>query len=121
MKSKKELKENYKQKILKIGVFQIRNTVNEKIYLGSSVNLDAIWNRNRMELNFNGHRNELLQSEWKQYGEEAFRFEILAEIEQKDGEKTDCNYEVKKLEEMFIEELQPFGEKGYNQQKKYIK
>jgi hypothetical protein len=117
MKSNKELRNDYKQKKFKIGLFQIRNTINGKIFIGSSVNLDAIWNRNRMELNFGGHRNEALQAEWKELGEEAFTFEILTQMKQEDGGQTDYNTEIKELEAMFIEDLQPFNEKGYNRQK----
>jgi hypothetical protein len=103
MKSNKQLKEDYKQQKFKIGVFQIRNVVNEKIFVGSSINLDAIWNRIKVELKFGGHRNKPLQEDWTNFGED-----------QKDGDKIDYNKEVKKLEEMFIEELQPFGGKGYH-------
>jgi group I intron endonuclease len=117
MANNKHLKDEYKQMKFKVGVFQIRNKVNEKIFVGSSINLDAIWNRIKVELKFGGHRNLLLQQEWKEFGEDNFLFEILSEIEQKDGDKVDYNKETKKLEEMFIEELQPFGEKGYNSRK----
>lgn len=114
MKTQRELKEEYKQKKFKIGVFQIRNAVNGKIYVGSSLNLDAIWNRNRMELNFDGHRNKALQNEWKEFGEDNFRFEILSEIEQKDGDSTNYAKEVRELEKLFIDELKPFGQSGYH-------
>ncbi len=114
MKSNKELKDAYKQKKFTIGVFQIRNTVNGKVFVGSSVNLDAVWNRIKSELKFGGHRNDQLQKEWKAFGEEKFRFEILSEISQEDKDNKDYEYELKKLEGMFIEEIQPFGEKGYN-------
>ena len=116
MKSNKELKEAYKLAKLKIGVFQIRNTINGKIFVDSSPNLDAIWNRHRSELNFGGHRNVQLQQEWKEFGEDNFRFEILSEIDQKDGD-VDYAKEAKQLAEMFIDELKPFGEKGYNRPK----
>ena len=114
MKANKQLKDEYKLRKFKIGVFQIRNLVNNKIFIGSSVNLDAIWNRTKSELKLEGHRNESLQKEWKEFGEQNFKFEILSEIEQKDGDKIDYNKEAKKLEEMFIDELQPFLDKGYN-------
>jgi group I intron endonuclease len=114
VKSKKELKQEYSLKQFSIGVFQIRNTVNGKIFVGSSVNLEAIWNRHKSELKLGGHRNELLQREWKEFGEDNFRYEILSEIEQKPGENIDYAKEAVKLEKMFIEELQPFGERGYN-------
>ncbi len=114
MKVNKKLKEEYKLKKFKIGVFQIRNTINGKIFVGSSVNLDAIWNRIKVELKFGGHRNVKLQEEWKAFGEENFKFQILSEIVQKDVEEVDYNREVKQLEDMFVEELQPFADKGYN-------
>ena len=107
MKSQKQIKEEYKLKKFKMGVFQIRNTANGKIYVGSSLNLDAIWNRNKMELNFGNHRNSILQSEWKQFGERNFMYEILAEVVQKDEDRIDYNKEVKTLEGMFIAELNP--------------
>lgn len=114
MKSNKELKDTYKITRFKIGVFQIRNTINGKIFVDSSPNLDAIWNRHRMELNFGGHRNEVLQQEWKTFGAENFRFEILSEIVQKDNGTVDYNKEAKELASMFIEDFQPFADKGYN-------
>lgn len=114
MKANKQLKEAYKLKKFDIGVFQIRNIMNGKIFVGSSINLDAIWNRIKAELKFGGHRNEQLQADWKELGEENFSFEILYTIEQKDDDKVDYSKEVKKLEALFMEELQPFGEKGYH-------
>lgn len=117
MKSQKELKEEYKQKKSKSGVFQIKNTSNQKIYIESSNNLDSIWNRLKFELNFGSHRNTQLQSDWKQFGEENFIFEVLAEIKPKDGEAIDVNKQAKILESMYLEELKPFNEKGYNIQK----
>lgn len=114
MKTRKELKDEYKQISFKIGVFQVRNTVNNKVFIDSSVNLDKIWNRHRVELNFGNHRNVVLQKEWKEFGEDTFKFEILSEIQQGDDPSVDYAKEAKKLAQLFIEELQPFGEKGYN-------
>jgi group I intron endonuclease len=114
MKANKQLKEEYQHKKFKMGVFQIRNTVNGKMLIGSSVNLDAIWNRHKVELKFNGHRNKMLQDEWNQFGEDNFKFEILSEIAEKEGDKIDYAREVKELETMFMEELQPYGERGYH-------
>lgn len=114
MKTKKELKEEYSNLKPKIGVFQIRNTVNGKIYIEGSVNLDKIWNRHRVELNFGGHRNVALQKEWNEFGEANFKYEILSEINQEENRNVDYAKEAKQLAKMFIEELQPFGDKGYN-------
>lgn len=116
MKSKKELKDSYKEMKFKIGVFQIRNIVNNKIYIESSLDLVAIWNRYRFQLNNGLHTNISLQKEWNEFGQDNFRYEILSEIKQ-DDKKTIDNYrkEAKQLETMFIEDLLPFGDKGYNQ------
>lgn len=114
MKTKKELKEEFNLIKPKIGVFQIRNITNGKIYIEASVNLDKIFNRHRSELNFNGHRNAVLQKEWNEFGENNFVFEILSEIKQDESRNIDYNKESKELAKMFIEELKPFGGKGYN-------
>ena len=42
---KKDLKQDYKQMKFRMGVFQIRNTLNNKIFVDSSMDLVAIWNR----------------------------------------------------------------------------
>ena len=114
MKTKKELKEEYHLIKPTIGVFQIRNTVNGKIYVEGSVNLDKIWNRHRVELNFGGHRNVFLQKDWNEFGEANFKYEILSEIKQEESQNIDYTREAKQLAKMFIEELKPFGDKGYN-------
>ncbi|MFI5222244.1 MAG: GIY-YIG nuclease family protein [Bacteroidia bacterium] len=114
MKTKKDLKEEYKQMKFKMGVFQIRNTLNHKIFVDGSTNLDAIWNRHRAQLNFGGHPNAILQKDWNNFGQENFVFEILAELKQSETGEHDYNKEVKQLSEMFIDELKPFDEKGYH-------
>lgn len=114
MKTKKELKEEYNLIKPRIGVFQIRNIVNGKVYIEGSVNLDKIWNRHKVELNFNGHRNVALQKDWNEFGENNFVFEILSEIKQDETRNTDYAAESKQLAKMFIEDLKPFGEKGYH-------
>lgn len=117
MDKKNDLKEAYKLKKFKMGVFQIRNTVNQKIYIESGTDLDAVWNRNRFQLNFGSHQNAELQKDWQELGEAHFRCEILAEVEHKEGSPSDYAKEVKTLELMFIEDLKPFAVKGYHKRK----
>ncbi len=114
-KTNKQLKDEYKQMKFKAGVFAIRNTVNNKIFVGSSVNLDAIWNRHRLQLDFGSHPAAELLNDWKTLGADKFKFEIISEIKQND-EMTDKDIadEVKLLEKLYLEELQPYGDKGYN-------
>jgi group I intron endonuclease len=114
MKSKKEIKDDYKEMKFKVGVFQIRNIINNKIYIESSANLVAIWNRYKFQLKNGLHTNGSLQKEWMEFGEENFVYEILSEIKQDDNKTMDYRKEAKQLEKMFIDELLPFDDKGYN-------
>lgn len=94
------------------GVYQVRNTVNQKIYVTSERNIAKL-NGIRFELNMGTYRNKGLQGEWKQYGEGAFVFEILESFEE-DAEPAVISKTLKKLEKKWIARLQPFGDKGYN-------
>ncbi len=111
--TKKELKNQYKETKFPMGVFQIRNQINGKILLDSGLNMPAKWRRHLMELKFGSHRNKVLQQEWKQYGEKAFQYEVVAELEY-ESTTQDYSKEVAILAELHLEELMPFGEKGYH-------
>lgn len=119
MKDRKALKAAYKNKKFKIGVFQIRNKTNNKIFVGSSMDLNAIWNRHRLQLNMGSHPSKALQQDWKTLGSDNFVYEIIEEIKQDDDKKIDYHKEMKIAETLYIEELQPFDEKGYNRKPKH--
>lgn len=114
MKTRKELKEEYKLRKYKMGVYQIKNTMNNKIFVGSSEDLEAIWHAQKLQLDFGIHSNSELQKDWKEAGPGNFIFEILEEIKQKDDKPLENIKDVKALEAMMIDELQPFDDKGYN-------
>ncbi len=98
-----------------MGVYQVRNKVNGKTLIGSSVNLPAILNRIKSELNTGSHRNTVLQQEWKQFGSEMFELMELELLEpQKDNPSYNPAPDLRVLEELWIEKLAPFGDKGYN-------
>jgi hypothetical protein len=114
MKTRKELKEEYSQMKFKMGVFQIRNMLNGKIFIGSSTDLKAAWFAQKLKLDVGMHPNSDLQNDWNKYGHSNFVYEIVEEIDQKDDNPSDSEKELKVLEKMVIEELQPFGDKGYH-------
>ena len=117
MKSQKELKEEYKQIKYKMGVFGITNKVNGKIFIGSSLDLDAIWHAQKLQLSVGMHQNTVLQKDWNEFGANNFSYDIFEEIKQTDDSKNDYKRGVKALEELLIEEMQPFENKGYNKKK----
>ncbi len=113
-KTKKELNREYLERAKPAGIFQIKNTVNDKVLLGSSLNLEGPLNKHKFMLKIGSHKNKALLEDWKQYGEEQFVFEILEVVEVKDDPNFNLKDELTLLEEIWLEKLQPFGEKGYN-------
>lgn len=117
-KKKKELKKEYQQNHPPMGVYQIRNIVNGKILIGSSLNLTGALNSPRFQLNAGSHVNKALQVEWREFGSESFVFEILDELSATEGPGHDYRADLTFLEEFWLEKEQPYGERGYNQKKK---
>ena len=63
------------------GIYQIRNLVNGKVYIGSSLNIYRRCRDHKCALRGQYHFNEHLQRSWNKYGEEGFIFEVLQLIE----------------------------------------
>jgi group I intron endonuclease len=114
MKSKEEIRREYKERAKPAGVFQVRNKANGKVLLGSSLNLEGPLNAHKFMLTIGRHRNEALQKDWDQYGADQFAFEILEVITVKDDPNFNLGDELTLIEQIWIEKIQPFGERGYN-------
>jgi hypothetical protein len=113
-RTRKEIKREYKERKKPAGVFQVKNTVNGKVLLGSILNLEGPLNGHRFMLTIGRHRNPALQKEWDEYGPNKFVFEILEVVKVKDDPNFNLDDELTLLEQMWIEKVQPFGERGYN-------
>lgn len=114
MKSKKDIKKEYKERAKPAGVFQVKNIVNGKVLLGSSLNLEGPLNGQKFMLTIGAHRNKVLQQEWNEYGADKFILEILEAVKVKDDPNFNLSDKLTLLEQIWLEELQPFGERGYN-------
>lgn len=88
-----------------MGVFEIRSTVNGKILIEGSTNIPSKWNRYRTELRFGSHRNQQLQQDWNEFGEESFVLNILSELKIKNDDNSDLNREIKLLKTLVEEDL----------------
>lgn len=115
MNRKKELKQMYKEMETQAGVYQIKNTKNGKILVGSSTNLKTL-NGILFRLE-NGLYSNPLQEEWNRYGKEAFTFEVLEVLKKKKDPWFDEKRELEKLEQKWLNQLKPYGERGYNKKK----
>lgn len=117
-KTKKELKKEYRQQHPPMGVYRIRNIANDKVLIGTALNLTGAINSSRFQLNAGSHSNKTLQAEWREFGGESFSFEIVDELAATEGPAHDYRADLAFLEEFWLEKEQPYGERGYNQKKK---
>jgi hypothetical protein len=102
-------KKEYKQAKRRMGVYRIRNTGNDRSYIGFGTDLPAKINRHKAELRFGTHRNRELQDEWNSFGESSFRFEILDELDQGENPQEKPTEELHVLAEMWIRKLEKGG------------
>jgi group I intron endonuclease len=67
-----------------MGIYKIINVVNNKFYVGSAVNFSRRKTRHFSELRNNKHNNKHLQAAWNKYGEAAFIFAVIKNVENKE-------------------------------------
>jgi len=101
-----------------MGVYQIRNIVNDKVLVGATLNLPGMLNRHQFQLKMGNHPNKILQAEWHELGGESFAFEILDELTPREDPGHDYRADLAFLEELWLEQLQPYGKRGYNEKQK---
>lgn len=111
----KQLKKNYQQSARTMGIFLIRNNLTNKVFVSSGLDLHGIINRHKFDLSNGSHRNQQLQSDWNELGSNNFAFEIVDELAERGGANVNYRAELNSLEQLWLEKLQPFGERGYNQ------
>jgi len=114
MDRRKEIIREYKENPPPAGIFRITNTVNGKILIGKGINVQGKINSNLAQLKFGGHRNRELQNDWNRYGAEKFTSEILDYLKEDPAHPERQADDLTALEELWLDKLQPYGEKGYN-------
>ncbi|MBN1569476.1 MAG: GIY-YIG nuclease family protein [Acidobacteria bacterium] len=112
--SKSELKRAYKDNPPAAGIYRITNTANGRVLLGKGMNVRGILNSQQAQLQFGSHRNPQLQQDYNRFGAEQFQFEIIDQLEQSDKTPQQMQEDLTALEELWLEKLQPYGERGYN-------
>lgn len=86
-------------------VYMIKNKINNKMYIGSSVNYKRRWSQHKWYLNNGNHANKHLQNAWNKYGKENFVFKVIEEC------KDELQFE---REQYYIDRYNPFSPNGYN-------
>ena len=62
-----------------IGIYRIKNIINNKCYYGSSKHIEQRFIEHYNSLQNNKHINIILQRSWNKYGKSNFKFEIVEE------------------------------------------
>ncbi|HEX7295140.1 MAG TPA: GIY-YIG nuclease family protein [Pyrinomonadaceae bacterium] len=118
MKNKrhKALTQQYKDTSRPLGVFLIRNSKTDRVFLGCGIDLRGTINRHKFQLSSGTHPNRELQMDWNNLGPNNFEFEIVEELEPR-SDPFDPKTELEFMEKMWLERLKPYGVRGYNKAK----
>ena len=118
-KDHKALKQEYKQAQRPMGIFRVRNLVHDRSFVGSTVDLPAMLNRQRAQLSMGVHANRALQQDWDELGPNAFEFSVLDELTPRDQPDYDPMADLQTLKELWLDRLLPYEERGYNKAPKF--
>ena len=88
------------------GIYQIKNKVNGKIYIGSARDIVDRWKKHKYHLGRNIHGNRYLQRAWNKYGENNFEFTIVEKV-------TEESF-LSEIEQKYLDKMKPYSFVGYN-------
>lgn len=86
------------------GIYYIKNTLNNNMYIGQSVNIRTRFSAHKSSLKNNKHYNEKLQEDFNKYGMNIFEFGVLEECKRESLDEKE-QYYIKKYNTV---------ESGYN-------
>ena len=66
------------------GIYKFTNNINNKIYIGSSINLRKRFLTHLTLLRKNSHHSKSFQNSWNKFGEDVFSYEIMEFVENLD-------------------------------------
>jgi len=103
---RQQLKQMYKEMKPPMGAFMIKNTQNSKAFMDVSKDLKSSFNRHCFQLKAGAHPVKELQKEWNQFGQQAFVFEVLEQLEYDEKiEKDDYSEELEIMKMIWLEKL----------------
>ena len=117
MDDRKEKIRKYKETPKPMGIIRIHNSRNGKSLVEASRDVRASLNRHQAQLKMGRHPIAALASDWNAHGPQAFSFEVLDTLEPPDRLDYDPTADLRVLEDMWLDKLQPFDDQGYNKRK----
>lgn len=110
---KKQYREAFENKKVKMGIMGVRNLVSGTLYIKPTLNAEAWINKTKFILKMGQFDHPALQSDWTAMGEAHFEFCLLATLKESDSPFFDPGKELKKLEQTLIESLNGEAVKRY--------
>lgn len=105
--ARRELARQYKQAFPCMGIYAVRCEAAGLLRVGSSRNAEGVLNRLRFELVRGAHRDKALQQAWRTHGANAFRFEVIDRVKERDDPSFDYDAELASLLGLWQAELLP--------------
>ena len=94
-------------------IYSVTNTLNNKVYIGQSIDVERRWKQHKY-----GKGNLILRNAIKKHGIDNFKFEILEKIDVSNKTKNQLSQLLIDLEQKWLDIKKPFlKENGYNIQK----
>ncbi len=118
MKTNADLKREYKETPIPMGVFLVRNTKTNEFIIGASRNLTGSINMHKAVLKWGKANDPLLknpkvQEDYRAQGEDSFEFKVLDTLKPKEEPGWDPEKVLKALEKLWFEELKSKGWTAY--------
>jgi len=105
-KSKKELQAQYKEREIRGGIYAIKNTLNNKMLLEASTDLQASKNRFEFSQKTGSCVHMKLQSDWSKQGGGQFVIEVIEELKKGDTQTPEeFKADIDVLMEIWLEKL----------------
>lgn len=83
MDSRKAISKAYKERKLRGGVYSITNTRSGKYLIGHAANLASVRNHFQFAVSTGSAMHPKLREDWGELGADAFRLDVLEEVEQR--------------------------------------
>ncbi len=101
------------------GIYIITNKINEKVYIGESLDIYRRWHEEHLhQLRNNRHYNRKLQNDFNKYGEENFSFEVLERYSEDNPITTKARILI--LESYYVTAFKKSGIELYNSENTLI-
>ena len=108
MNRRREISKEYKERRLVGGVYTITNTANGRYLIGHVADMASMRNRFQFAVTTGSAVDPRLRGDWATYGAEAFRLDVLEELEQKaDQSQAEFMDDLKTLDELRRADLDP--------------